>query len=264
MSNFSAADVKRLRDATQCGMLDCKNALTETNGNFSDAVDLLRKKAGVKADKKAGREANEGLTAALVKGNTGALVQVSCETDFVAKTDRFQNFVNKLVQTVLNSKEEGDLTASVAQSQAEELKGLIGTIGENMQIIKAVRWVSNGKVGSYLHAGGKIGVLVDVEGNADENLIKDICMHIAAMSPSYIRPEDVPADEIAKEKSIAAEKHVGKAPEMLEKILAGHINKWYTDICLNKQSWFKDDKSTLEKIAPNVKVKRFERLQAGA
>ena len=133
-----------------------------------------------------------------------------------------------------------------------------------MKIIKAARYESVGAVGSYLHAGGKIGVLVEVEGTDDQALIKDICMHIAAMSPTYISPDDIPAEDVEKERAIAAEKHAGKPAEIIDKILIGHINKWYTDICLMKQSWFKEDKSTLEKIAPNVKVKRFERLQAGA
>ena len=264
MANITGADVKRLRDTTQCGMLDCKKALIECDGDFDAAVDLLRKKAGIKADKKAGREANEGLTAAVVNGNVGALVQIACETDFVAKTDRFQDFVKSVAQKVSERSDEGDVTEAVSDEYAEELKGLIGTIGENMKIIKAVRYTSEGQVGSYLHAGGKIGVLVEVEGTDDASLVKDICMHIAAMSPTFISPDDIPAEDVEKERAIAAEKHAGKPAEIIDKILMGHINKWYTDICLMKQSWFKEDKSTLEKIAPNVKVKRFQRLQAGA
>ncbi|MCM8536798.1 MAG: translation elongation factor Ts [Lentisphaeraceae bacterium] len=263
MANFSAKDIKRLRDTTQCGMLDCKKALLETEGNFDEAVALLRKKAGAKADKKAGREVNEGLTASVINGNVGALVQVACETDFVAKTDRFQDFVNELVARIAERSDEGDVTEAVAADEAEVLKGLIGTIGENMKIVKAYRWESSGSVFSYLHAGGKIGVMIDAEGEFDEALLKDTCMHIAAMSPSYIAPEDVPADDVATEKGLAAEKHQGKPENIIEKILTGHINKWYTDICLTKQSWFKDDKATLEQIAPKMKIKRFARLQAG-
>lgn len=264
MTNITAKDVKRLRDTTQCGMLDCKKALIETDGNFDEAVNLLRKKAGIKADKKAGREANEGLTASAIVGDVGVLVQVACETDFVAKTDRFQNFVDELVRKIADRTDEGDITDSVSDEYSEELKGLIGTIGENMKIVKAVRWQSKSQLGTYLHAGGKIGVLVEVEGTSDPAFIKDICMHIAAMAPTFISPDDVPAEEIDKERSIAAEKHAGKPTNIIDKILVGHINKWYSDICLVKQSWFKEDKSTLEKIAPEVKVKRFERLQAGA
>lgn len=263
MANFSAQDIKRLRNTTQCGMLDCKKALIETDGDFDEAVNLLRKKAGAKADKKAGREVNEGLTASVVNGNVGALVQVACETDFVAKTDRFQDYVNALVAKVAERSDEGDVTEAVAADEQEELKGLIGTIGENMKIVKAYRWESAGAVSTYLHAGGGIGVLVDVEGEYDDALLRDLCMHIAAMSPSYIAPEDVPADDVAKEKAVAAEKHQGKPENIIDKILTGHINKWYTEICLTKQSWFKDDKATLEQIAPKLKVKRFARLQAG-
>ena len=126
--------------------------------------------------------------------------------------------------------------------EQEELKGLIGTIGENMKIVKAYRWESAGAVSTYLHAGGSIGVLVDVEGEYDDALLRDLCMHIAAMSPTYVAPEDVPADDVAKEKAVAAEKHQGKPENIIDKILTGHINKWYTEICLTKQSWFKDDK----------------------
>ena len=264
MANVTAADVKRLRDATQCGMLDCKKALIEVDGNFDDAVALLRKKAGAKADKKAGREANEGLTASVIEGNVGVLVQVACETDFVAKTDRFQDFVQELAQKVLSRSDDGDITEAVAEEVSEDLKGLIGTIGENMKIVKAYRWESAGAVGNYLHSGGRIGVLVDVEGEYDDALVKDLCMHIASSSPTFISPDDVPAEEVAKEKEIAAEKHQGKPADIIDKILMGHINKWYSDICLTRQEWFKGDKTTLEKLAPNLKVKRFARLQAGA
>ncbi len=264
MATVTAADVKRLRDMTQCGMLDCKKALIECDANFDDAVSLLRKKAGAKADKKAGREANEGLTASLVKGNIGVLVQVACETDFVAKTDRFQDYINGLAAKVAERSDEGDITEAVIADETEELKGLIGTIGENMKIVKAFRWETNGALGTYLHSGGRIGVLVDVEGEYDDALIKDLCMHIASSAPTFVSPDDIPADDVSKEKAIAAEKHQGKPENIIDKILAGHINKWYTDICLTKQEWFKGDKTTLEKIAPNLKVKRFARLQAGA
>jgi elongation factor Ts len=263
MANFSAQDIKKLRDTTQCGMLDCKKALTETDGNFDDAVTLLRKKAGAKADKKAGREVNEGLTTSLIVGNVGALVQIACETDFVAKTDRFQDYLNAVAKRITERSDDGDITEAVAADEAEELKGLIGTIGENMKIVKAYRWESKGAVANYLHAGGKIGVMVDAEGDYDEALLRDVCMHVAAMSPSFVNPEDVPADEVSKEKDLAAEKHQGKPENIVEKILIGHINKWYSDICLSKQSWFKDDKSSLEKLAPKLTIKRFARLQAG-
>ncbi|NQZ56531.1 MAG: translation elongation factor Ts [Lentisphaeraceae bacterium] len=264
MANFTAADIKRLRDVTQCGMLDCKKTLVETDGNFDEAIEILRIKAGAKADKKAGREANEGLVLAITEGSVGVIVQVSCETDFVAKTDRFVDYINALAKRVIALSEDGDLTEAVAETEQAELKGLIGTLGENMKIVKALRFDSKGGTASYLHAGGRIGVLVDVEGEFDEAILKDICMHIAAMSPTVVSPEDIPAEETAKEKAFAAEKHQGKPDNIVEKILVGHMNKWYTDVCLNKQSWFKDDKSTLEKVAPKLTVKRFARLQAGA
>ena len=263
MSKVTAADVKKLRQMTNCGFLDCKNALIEADNNFEDAVTILRKKAGAKADKKADRAANEGLTASVIDGSNGALVQLACETDFVAKTDRFIEFVQNLANETLALSGDGDQTEALAEGQKDILRDLIGSIGENMKIVKAVRWESAGKIGSYLHAGGKIGVLVDVEGDCDDALLKDICMHIAAMNPTYVTPDDIPADVTAKERDIVAEKAKGKPENIVEKIVTGGLNKWHTDICLMKQSWFKDDKTTLAKLAPNITVKRFVRLQAG-
>ena len=264
MANVTAADVKKLRQATNCGMLDCKNALIEADGNFDEAVTILRKKAGIKAGKKADRETKEGLTTTIVEGNVGVIVQVSCETDFVAKNERFVTFVNDLAKEVFERNDEGDLTEALSEEKKDLLTEFIGSIGENMRIVKAVRWVSAGKVGAYIHGGGRIGVLVDVEGDADEALVKDLGMHIAAMNPSYVSADEIPAEDIAKEKDIAAEKAKGKPENIAEKIVNGAIAKWQTEVCLVQQAWFKDDKTNFTKLAPNANIKQFVRLEIGA
>ena len=262
--SISAADVKKLRDMTGAGMLDCKNALKDAGGDIEAAVTALRKAGQAKAGKKADREANEGLCAAKTEGNVGTLVQLQCETDFVAKTDKFKDYLSALVEKTAATGENGDVTDAINGAEKDDLINMIATIGENMKIAKAIRWESNGACASYLHANGRVGVLVDVEGEYDDEILKHLCMHIAAFSPSYVTSDEVPADVVEKERDIAAEKAKGKPPEIVEKIVGGVINKWYKEVCLVDQAWIMDDKSTLAKIAPNLKVKRFARLQTGA
>ena len=136
---------------------------------------------------------------------------------------------------------------------------MIATIGENMQIRRAEKWQSKGKIASYLHQGGRIVVMVDVEGEVSDDILSELCMHIAAFSPAYITPEGIPAEDIAKEKEIAAAQMAGKPAEMIDKIVGGKINKWYSEVCLVKQPWIKDDKTCFEKLAPKATIKRFVR-----
>ena len=140
---------------------------------------------------------------------------------------------------------------------------MIATIGENMQVRRAARWESNGVVASYLHQGGRIGVMIDVEGDDDQELLNDICMHIAAFKPQFIASEDIPDEVIAKEKEIAAAQMAGKPAEIIDKIVIGKINKWYSEVCLLQQPWVRDDKSSLSKLKPNLQVKRFLRWEVG-
>ena len=264
MANFTAQDVKALREATAAGMLDCKKALQQADGDFDAAVDYLRAQGIAKAGKKADREAKEGLIKAISTGKTGAIVQLSCETDFVSKNETFQAYVQELLEKVDATGSNDNITESFAASQDEELKGKISTIGENMKIPAAVRWESAGTVSSYLHAGGRVGVLVDVEGDYDAETVKSLCLHIAAFSPQYLTPEDVPADAIERERAVATEKAAGKPANIIEKIVEGNIRKWMEDICLLKQGWIMDDKVAIEKKFPNLKINRFVRLQIGA
>lgn len=263
MAEITAEMVKNLRDATGAGMMDCKKALADAQGDFQGAVDALRKSGIAKAEKKSGRATKEGTIISLTQGNIGAIIEVLCETDFVAKNEKFQAFIKDTVARTLKIDGDGDISAKVQETEKESLVSMIATIGENMQIRRAVKWNSNGTVASYLHLGGRIGVMVDVEGEADKALLHEICMHIAAFKPQYICSSEIPADAIAREKEIAAAQVQGKPAQIVEKIVMGKINKWYSDVCLMNQPWIKDDKSCLEKVNPKLKVKRFVRWEVG-
>ncbi|MBT3375748.1 MAG: elongation factor Ts [Lentisphaerae bacterium] len=264
MAQVTAQMVKALRDKTDAGMMACKRALVESDGDMDQAVDVLRKAGVTKAAKKAGRSAKEGRVLVTVGDGVAALVEFLCETDFVAKTDDFREFGTALIERVATDYDgDGDISDTVAEQEKEALVQLIGKIGENMQIRRSARWQSDGSFGTYLHMGGKIGVLVDVSGEASDELLKDICMHIAAFNPQYVSQDEIPADVIAKEKEIAAAQVEGKPANIIDKIVIGKVNKWYSDVCLVKQPWIRDDKSCLAKAAPNVTVKRFLRWQIG-
>ncbi len=265
MANISAALVKELRDKTDAGMMDCKKALAETNGDMAAAIEYLRKTGITKAEKRSGKTVKEGKIAALVDGNAAILTEILSETDFVAKNDKFNDYVKAATERVLKGTagSDGDIAAAAQAIEKDNLVNLIAVIGENIQLRRAIRFESAGKIGSYLHLGGKIGVMVDVEGEATPELLSDICMHIAAFKPSYVRPDEIPAEAVAKEKEIAAAQIEGKPANIIEKIVTGKIQKWFGDVCLVKQPWIRDDKTTLEKAAPKLKVKRFVRWEVG-
>ena len=263
MANISAQMVKELRDKTDAGMMDCKKALVEADGDMNNAVDILRKSGIAKAEKKSGRAVKEGKIVSCIEGSTGVLIEALCETDFVATNDKFQDYVNGVAKTAITLSEDGDVSSLLADAEKDNLTTLIATIGENMQLRRAVRWSSKGKCASYLHMGGRIGVLVDVEGDVEESVLTDLCMHIAAFKPDFVAPENIPAEVIAKEKEIAAGQVEGKPAEIIDKIVIGKINKWYKDVCLNNQPWIRDDKMSVEKANPNMTVKRFIRWEIG-
>jgi elongation factor Ts len=263
MADISASMVKELRDKTGAGMMDCKKALVKAGGDVEKAIEELRKSGIAKAEKKSGRAVNEGKIISKVDGGKGALVEVLCETDFVAKNEKFINFISEVADRVLAADGNGDISEKVQEQEKEILTGMIATIGENMQIRRAVRWESAGKVASYLHMGGRIGVMVDVEGVEDEAVLNDLCMHIAAFKPQFICPDSIPAEVIEKEKEIAAAQVAGKPAEIIDKIVMGKINKWFGEVCLVKQPWIKDDKSCFAKVAPGAKVNRFLRWEVG-
>ncbi|HBC85849.1 MAG TPA: elongation factor Ts [Lentisphaeria bacterium] len=264
MAEISALQVKELREKTGAGMMDCRKALVDTNGNMENAVDILRKSGAAKAEKKASRTVKEGIISSCISGNKGTLVEVLCETDFVAKNEKFREFVKGIASNTANIPGDGDVIAKVVEKEKEALTQNIAVTGENMQIRRAVKWESKGTCAMYLHMGGKIGVMIDVEGNISNTAaLNDICMHIAAFKPQYLNPESIPADIITKEKEIAAAQLGDKPAAMLEKILLGKINKWYTEVCLTKQPWLRDDKQSVEKANPGVVIKRFLRWEVG-
>lgn len=264
MAAISASMVKELRDRTGVGMMDSRKALDAAGGDMELAIEHLRKSGIAKAATKAGRTAKEGRLVSVIRDGAGVLAEVLCETDFVTKTNEFQSFAMSVAEKALTSfQQDGDISAAAGELSRGPLTELIGKIGENMQVRRVLRWQTKGQLGAYLHMGGKIGVMVEVEGPADKALLSDVCMHIAAFSPQYVAPQHVPAQLVAKEREIAAAQVEGKPANIIEKIVAGKINKWYTDVCLMQQPWIRDDKTSLAKVAPQITVKRFVRWQVG-
>lgn len=260
-------------------MLDCKKALEETGGDMEKAVDFLRKKGLAAAAKKAGRAATEGSVAAVISadGKCGALVEVNSETDFVAKTDKFQAFVANVANQVLVAA-PADNDALFAQDSVQEpgknvqtaLNEAIAVIGENLQIRRFARFDSTGFIGSYIHAGGKIGVLVELSGNGDLSAVaRDVAMHIAAAAPQFTRREEVCADVLEREKEIYRDKarQTGKPDNIIEKIIEGQIGKFYGEVCLLEQCFVKDPDKTitqvLKAVGADVTVNRFARFVLG-
>lgn len=264
MAEITAAMVKELRDKTDAGMMDCKKALMECNGDMTAAIEHLRKTGVMKAEKRSGKSVKEGKIYALVSGGKAVMVEILSETDFVASNEKFFEYVKAAAGRVLERiPGDGDISAKAQELEKDNIVNLIAVIGENIQLRRAARFETAGKIASYLHLGGKIGVMLDVEGESTPELLNDICMHIAAFKPRSVGPDEIPADVIAKEKEIAAAQITGKPANMIEKIVMDKINKWFTEVCLVKQPWIRDDKTTLEKVAPKLKVKRFLRWEVG-
>ncbi len=257
MADVTAGMVKELREMTGLGMMDCKKALVETNGDFKAAEELLRIKSGAKASKAASRVAAEGVVGIFIAadGKTGAMVEVNCETDFVAKNDDLIAFVKKLAVTIAEAN-PADVDALLAgklsggEMVEEVRKGMIMKLGENINVRRFERFNTAGKLTSYLH-GSKIGVLLDMAGG-DDTLAKDLAMHIAAGKPKSIDASGVNAEEVATERRIAIEKAkaAGKPEAMLEKIAEGSVQKFLKDVTLLGQVFVKaeDGKQTVEQL----------------
>lgn len=272
---ISATQVKELRERTGLGMMECKAALEESKGDMDAAIDLLRKKAGAKVEKKAGRTAAEGAIGIYITGDgkAAAMVEVNSETDFVAKDENFVAFANAVAARIAknNPRDIDALNAlplidGVATSIADTRSALVSKFGENMNLRRFQRYaVDKGTIGHYLH-GRKIGVLVELQGGG-ESLARDIAMHIAASRPGYVNKSDVPAAVIEKEKEIFAAQAAesGKPPEIIEKMVQGRINKFYGEITLVGQPFVKDPDTTVEKLlkSANAGVVRFARYEVG-
>jgi elongation factor Ts len=271
---FSAKDVMDLRKKTGAGMMDCKKALTETDGDMQAAIDYLREKGISKAAKKAGRIASEGLVFSAVSADEkiGAMVEFNSETDFVAKNDDFVAFGNELTKLIMaheiSTVEELKALPFGDTTVADALTSLIATIGENMNIRRFTRLTSDSFVTDYLHMGGKIGVLIQLDGDVtDENKAKakDIAMHIAAMAPEYHTKNDVPTEVLDHEKQIIAAqlREEGKPEQIIEKIMLGKVSKYYEENCLENQKFVKDDKQTVLQYAGDLKIATFVRYKLG-
>ncbi len=261
---ITAADVKKLREATGAGMMDCKKALTEVDGNFDAAVDYLRKKGLGAAEKKAGRIAAEGIVVTKTNGKTAVVLEVNAETDFVSKNDQFVAFANKLAEFILEKRPEsvealltmpfeGELTVEQALSQ------LIATIGENMSVRRFQVLEADGVVAAYVHGAGKIGVLVAVEGNADDALAtiaRNVAMHVAAVNPQFVSRDEVTEDIAERERKVLTERALasGKPEAIVEKIVAGQMNKFFSENCLLDQAFVMDSDKTVAKAVSDVQA----------
>jgi len=279
---ITAQQVKELRDKTGAGMMDCKKALTESNGDFEKAIEILRKKGASVAAKRADKTASEGivLTKLLNDGTTGIIVEVNCETDFVAKGDDFINFSNFILDAIVANK-PSNVEELLQQSfdgklVQEELTTIVGKIGEKIEVSRfAIENSENGLVTDYIHHGAKLGVLLrvdNVESAKDEltKLTKDIAMQIAAMKPTYTYREDVSEEILNKEKEIYKEiaKKEGKPEHILDKIADGRLNKFFKENCLFEQASVKDNSKSVGDLlqdfnkqhSTNAKIKLFHRF----
>jgi len=282
---ISAADVKKLRDQTGAGMMDCKTALEEAQGNFDEATTILRKKGLASAAKKAGRATSEGLIGNKVSDDhtTGVLVEVNCETDFVARTDDFQQLIADVLAAIEKAGDSANEAWLLDPNGPVQLrvKAAIGKLGENMAVPRFVRYANHGYVGQYIHVGGKIGVQVEFTGASatvtgrDEftTLVKEIAMQIAAANPTYVSRSNVPADALEKEKAIyrAQMENSGKPANVIDKIVEGKLGSYYTQVVLPDQPSIRDPKMTVAQViaaankalGTDVSVSRFVRLKVG-
>ena len=277
MTQINAKQVKELRDITHVGMMECKKALQETNGDLDGAIQVLRERGMAVAAKKADRAANEGLIdIALEGGIKGSMVEVNCETDFVAKNDDFQRYVKELAGKGLAL---GD--NELAENQKEEHAFKISEVGENLIINRNATYTveGGGAVASYIHLGGKVGVMIEIGAEKDENkgadalvaVGKDIAMHIAAMNPQSIDRSGVPAELVKSEKALYAKQVEGKPENIIEKILSGKMEKFYSQIVLLEQAFVKDGDQTItdlltaagKEIDDTASIRRFARYQIG-
>lgn len=291
MAEISAAVVKELRERTGAGMMDCKKALSEAGGDMDKAIEYLREKGLAAAAKKAGRIAAEGLVNAFVADGkkVGVLVEVNCETDFVAKNPDFQRFVQDIAVAIAqNAPADNDALANVklpdGGTVSETLTALVAKIGENMNVRRFVRFEikENGLIDSYIHMGGKIGVLLECAFTKKEtaanpdflSLVKDLAMQVAAAKPEYVRREEVPAEVLEREKAIykAQAMNEGKPEAIAEKIMLGRLDKFYKEVCLLEQLFIKDNDKTVTKLlqelnaklgGENITINRFARFEKG-
>ena len=268
---IKASMVKELRDKTGAGMMDAKKALVETNGDMDKAVELLRQKGMASADKKMGRIAAEGVIASAVVGKVGAMVEINCETDFVAKNEDFKEFASMMAKAVVELKPSSveellTMTCPVCNKVIEDvIKEKIATIGEKITIRRFERYDVAGSVNTYIH-NGKIGVMVEVATEADEALTKDVCLHIASNAPEFVSREEIPASVIEEEKRIEMGKEdlANKPEQIREKIVEGRVNKLMAQRCLLEQPFVKNPDLTVGQLVEGkTTIVKFDRYVLG-
>lgn len=267
---MNAKLIKELRDISGAGMMDCKKALEENDNDIKKATEWLREKGIAKAAKKAGRIAAEGLSTVITEGNKAVILEINCETDFVAKNEKFQNFVNEVARTILNSNAKTNEEALALPCEDGTLNDAVtnmtATIGEKISFRRftLLEKSDDQNFGAYIHMGGKISVLTLLDG-ANEEVAKDVSMHAAAMRPEYIKKEQVPEEQVEHEKKILTEQAIaeGKPANIAEKMVMGRINKFYKEICLEEQEFVKDNSVSVAKYVSNnggkiIDVIRYE------
>ena len=285
MAEISAAAVKELRERTGAGMMECKKALTEANGDGEKAVTLLRERGLAKAARREGRTSNEGTIAMALAGEAGALVEIGCETDFVARTDEFQHFANQLAAVAAQSGADSPEALGAApldgETVAQRIVAVAAKLGENVLCKRVARLAApGGLVGGYVHAGGKLGVLVALRtaarGAGAEAVAKEVSMHVAAADPSPVALDrsGVPAGLLANERELFAKQaaQTGKPEKVIEKIVEGRINKFYAEICLLEQPFVMNPDHTIEQmlaqkskeLGSEITVSDFVRFRLGA
>ena len=273
MAQITASLVKELRERTGAGMMDCKKALTQTDGNIEAAIDYLRENGIAKAAKKADRIAAEGLSYIEVKGNKAVILEINSETDFVAKNEKFVALVKNVANAILAAEPKSLEEALQVQAEGGTVEAVINegiaTIGEKLSLrrFEVLTKTDADSFGAYSHMGGRIGVLNLVEGSTDEQAAKDVAMHIAALAPRYLDESEVPADVLEHEKKVLTEQalNAGKPANIVEKMIVGRINKFLEEISVVKQKFVKDDSLTVEKFVASKggKLAKFVRYEVG-
>lgn len=273
MAQITASLVKELRERTGAGMMDCKKALTQTDGDIDAAIDYLRENGIAKAAKKADRIAAEGLSYIEVKGNKAVILEINSETDFVAKNEKFVALVKNVAEAILAAEPATLEEALQVEAQGGTVEAVINegiaTIGEKLSLrrFEVVTKSDADAFGAYSHMGGRIGVLTLVEGSTDEEAAKDVAMHIAALAPKYLDESEVPADVLEHEKKVLTEQALneGKPANIVEKMIVGRINKFLEEITVVNQKFVKDDSFTVEKFLASKggKLAKFVRYEVG-
>ena len=270
--------IKELRDATSLGIADCKKALEQTDGDFDAAIKILREKGAAVAAKRASKEANEGKIDAVVATDSqqAAMIEVNCETDFVTRNDDFQAFVGELIDDALNHE-----SGTMADAVAVKLEEKIAQVGEKISLRRNEKWTveKTGAIASYIHMGGKVGVLLELSCEKTESvstadfqeLAKDLTLHVAAAAPEYLSRDDIPADQVESEKEIFRKQLIGKPENIIDNILIGKVNKYFSQICFLEQGFVKEEKQSItdliaeksKAINDTIHVKRYIRFQLG-